>query len=152
MISIPDVLARQRRKSIDTLHTLAGSGVVHDNVIRAGDTDSLPSLQMRRWQRVGRVMGVAIALKILTAAKRTASDPEITDSSKNVVGGKDVEQPVDMMPTLSPPALNVGSGATGVRRFSHGQVIGRSGSYPRFPDIPMLKVDAAEEEPSPVLS
>ena len=79
-ITIPSqVLLRERRKSIGQLSPTPNiqddSGLAPDP--RQSRRETLPSLQLRRWQKVGRVMGVALGMKILGKTKRTASDPEL---------------------------------------------------------------------------
>lgn len=41
---------------------------------------SLPSFQLRRWQKIGRIMGVAMGLKLNAQGRQSTSDPEIDTS------------------------------------------------------------------------
>ena len=50
--------------------------------IQTISTQGLPSFQLRRWQRVGRLMGIALGLRLIAHSKMAASDPEIDDILK----------------------------------------------------------------------
>ena len=36
-----------------------------------------PSLQLRQWHKLGRIMGIAAGLRLLSQSKKSSSDPEI---------------------------------------------------------------------------
>jgi hypothetical protein len=90
-VTIPHLLLLERRKSLEEMHRTSSedvSGHVMGNKNGDGEEghghhghhhhlETLPSLQLRRWQKLGHVMGVAIGMKILSKIPKTASDPEL---------------------------------------------------------------------------
>ena len=46
---------------------------------------ALPSQQLRRWQKLGRVMGVALAMREISRSSKCSSDPELVRDLANVL-------------------------------------------------------------------
>jgi hypothetical protein len=85
---------RDRRRSMDSLvwgsagnmtaaddsdnDDLALSAEVqHSAGLHSPSRQALPSLQLRRWQKLGTVFGITLGLRAIAETRRSASDPEI---------------------------------------------------------------------------
>ncbi len=52
-----------------------GDGAGADRRLRRGS--ALPSMQLRRWKKLGRVMGVAFGMREISRSTKCSSDPEL---------------------------------------------------------------------------